>query len=236
MKYLSPMMKLPPNRILISITEEDRDKIFKKIITSSAGQEFTLIKDIQAKENTDKFYSQTVNMGYVLEVGPECTQVQVDDIVLFDNLVDTNPAIVLEQTPFRKKIVLQESHTYHTDDYLVPPSAPGKSPKYVWRIGTEDEMSRILAIFRNGEMICPKTLLITDYHDDSKGIKKYPGLIYDEEVNKVATRVVKKSSVDSKLKTGEGVLVEKDKVMQYDFGPYKFDVFFEEDVLMKFSL
>lgn len=227
--------KLLPNRILVEITEEDRDRIFKTIITSTAGQDFFLIKDRQAKEHTDKFYSQTVNMGRVLQVHPDCKQVQEDDIVLFDNMVDTDPLIVFESSQFRKKVVLQESHSYHTDDYLIPPSGKQIRPQFVWKKGNLDEMSRILAIYRDGKLICPETYVIADYHDDEQDVKRYVGVIHDVERIGVVARKVKVSSSSSKLQAGEMVMIEANKILTYDFGIHKFDVFFEEDVLLKYT-
>jgi len=230
------MMKLPRNRILVEITEEDRDKLFNKIITSTSGQEFKLALQIEEKDRgTDKFYSQTVNMGRVLQVADDCTQVQVDDIVLFDNLIDSDEGIIVEKSIFRKKIVILESHTYHNNDYLIPPHGKNHRPKWVWRKGNLDELSRILGIYRDGKLRCPKTLVITDHHNDDDDIRKYVGIIYDYKKIPVVRRVIRAVPEDSQYKVGENVLVLAEAVMNYDFGPHNFDVFGEDDVLMTFD-
>lgn len=230
------MMKLPRNRILVEITEEDRDKIFNKIITSTSGQEFKLAIQIQEKDqSTDKFYSQTVNMGRVLQVADDCTQVQVDDIVLFDNLIDSDEGIIVEKSIFRKKIVILESNTYHNNDYLIPPNGKNPRPKWVWKKGDLDELSRILGIFRNGKLLCPKTLVITDHHNDEDDIRKFVGIIYDYKKIPIVRRVIRSVPEDSAFKVGDNVLVLAEAVMNYDFGPHNFDVFGEDDVLMTFD-
>lgn len=226
--------QLLPNRILVEISEQDRDKLFKKIITSTAGQDFLLIKDRQAPEHTDKFYSQTVNLGRVLQVHPACQQVQVDDVVLFDNMVDSDPLIVFESSAFRKKVVLQESHSYHNDDYLIPPSGKQLRPQAVWKKGDLEDMSRILAIFREGKLICPRSYVIAEYHDDEQDLRRYRGLIHDIQKLDVVSRTVKAAHESSDLRPAQRVLVQADKILTYDFAEHKFDVFFEEDVLMQY--
>jgi hypothetical protein len=229
-------MKLPRNRILIEITEEDRDKIFKKVITSTTGEEFTLFRQTEEKNrNTDRFYSQTVNMGRVLQVADDCKQVKVDDIVLFDNLVDSDEGIIVEQSVFRKKIVILESHTYHNNDYLIPPHGKQYRPQWVWRNGNVDEISRILGIYRDGKLICPKTMVITDHHNDEDDIRKYVGIIYDYKKIPVVRRVIRAVPEGSPFKVGDNVLVLAEAIMNYDFGPHNFDVFGEDDVLMTFD-
>jgi len=226
--------QLLPNRILVEIAEQDREKIFKQIITSTAGQDFLLIKDRQAPSHTDKFYSQTVNLGRVLQVHPHCRQVQVDDVVLFDNMVDTDPLIVFESSQFRKKVVLQESHSYHTDDYLIPPSGKQLRPQSVWKKGDLEDMSRILAIFRQGKLICPESYVIAEYHDDEQDVRRYQGLIHDTERLSAVSRTIKATHSSSSLSPGNRVLVQADRILTYDFAEHKFDVFFEEDVLMQY--
>lgn len=230
------MMKLPRNRIMVEITEEDRDKIFNQIITSTSGQEFKLIKEIEEKDRgTDKFYSQTVNMGRVLMVADDCKQVKVDDVVLFDNLIDSDEGIIVEQSIFRKKIVMIESDILHNNDYLIVPNNRTPSPKWVWRIGDVEEMSRIVGIYRDGKLLCPKGLVITDHHNDENDIRKYVGIIFDYKKIPVVRRMIRSVPEDSPFKVGQNVLVLAENIMNYDFGPHNFDVFGQDDVLMTFD-
>jgi hypothetical protein len=228
--------KLLPNRILVEITEEDRDRLFNKIITAVDGRQFNLITDIQSKNNTDKFYSQTVNMGRVLDIHPDCKQVRIGDIVLFSNKIDSNDKWLVDKSQFRKQVSIIESLTRHTDDYLVPPSGPGRTPKYVWRKGDVDQTSHIVAIFRNDQLVSVEGIVIADYHNDDAGKRTYAGLIYDQERTQISNRVVKVPPPDNSLnlEKGDVVMVPADVILTYDFGPHKFDVFYAEDVLLKF--
>jgi hypothetical protein len=254
------MMKLPRNKILIEITEADRENIYKKIITGIGGSKIELVTGIFETEENDKFFSETVNMGRVLQVADDCKQVQVDDIVLFDNMIDSEEGIIVDKSIFRKQIVIQESHTYHGRDYLIPPHEKPykreqkvdkkgnkrghkavvidevqKRPGYVWRKGDVEDLSHIVGIVRDGKLLCPNTLVITEHHNDDDDIKKYVGIIYDYEKIPVVKRDIRAVAPNSQLKVGQKVLVEREKILNYDFGPYKFDAFFEEDVLMSFD-
>lgn len=229
-------LKLTENKIRVRISEADRQSLFQKTVLSDKGKEIFIITDVQAQDDQDRFYSQTVNMGIVIDVADDVTSIKKDDILWFDNLVDSGEGIIIEVNKDYKDVVIIAEHTYHKNDYLIPPHKNQIRPQWVWRKGDMDQMSRIVGIVRDGVIMAPKGYVIAEYHDDNRDIKKIPGLEYDIKTSIAVPRKIMVPHQDSGYIPGMYVMVDRTKVMTYDFGRYNCDIFFEEDILMSFEV
>src|SRR3954447_15789714 len=81
---------IAPDRILVKISAEQRDRLFSKLITNHEGKQVPLFFDVPAGENEDRRFEQAVHWGLVLATGANVTGVEIGDIAILDYLVDTS--------------------------------------------------------------------------------------------------------------------------------------------------
>lgn len=223
-------IKLRPNRLLVEISEVDRDAIFKQAVTTASGEKMFIIKDTAAKFGTDKFYSQSVNIGTVLNVSPELTEFLPGDHIIFDHTVDSSKKNIFEETPESKKVVIVALHTRHTDDYFIPASNGNKSA-FVWRIGDVDEMSHVIAIVREGNVI-PINGLILAEGDIKKNDHVNSGVYYNPDKSEMCTRKILLAPTGSEYSSGDYVMVRDEILFKIDISGRKYDCFPEEDIVL----
>lgn len=225
---------LSANKVLVEISETDRDAVFRKAITTTTGQQLFITKDLPARRIQDKFYSQTVNIGKVIGVSDDVDHIKIGDQLMFDVTVDSNLNNVFEENENYKRVIIQAKNTYHKESYFAPPNGKKKG-SWVWKKDEMNEMSHIVCVIRDGEFISVNDLILTDAIIPSKIITKD-----NIEMNRQPDDLDKKKILIAPegcgLGNGDYVIVNSDYVALFDLGGRLFNYFYLEDVLLKIEL
>lgn len=231
---MTVQFKLASNRVMVEISEQDRDAVFRKAITTVTGQQLFITKDLPARRIQDKFFSQTVNIGKVVQVSDDVEHIRVGDQLMFDVTVDSNLNNKFEETEQYKRVIIQAKDSYHTEDYFAPPNGKKKG-SWVWRKGEVNEMSHIICIIRDGEFISVNNIVLTDAIIPSRILTK-EGISVTPKPELVDKKKVLIAPEGSGLKPGDSLIVNADYVSVFDLAGRLFNYFYLEDIFLKIEL
>jgi len=226
-------MILQSNRVLVKILAEHKESTYVKKIIATDGREFKLFTDTPAEKGSINYYAQSVLVGHVMQIGCDIDNIQVNDLVMLDYTADADEANVMFENPDFKVLCLLGKNEYEQEDEFIPASLVTSTDTYVCRKGDVAELSPILGVIRDGDALPNTMMVIAEFHDDEKDIKRIPGVDYDQERLKFVQRKVIRACPGSDLQKGDMVLLPSEFVSSYQFLDYKYSLFFEHDVIMK---
>lgn len=230
---MKEMIKLTENMVLIEILESDRDAKFEGVIKNKkTGKKHKLVKDVKAGFGTDRSYEQSLNSGHIVAVADNASEIyRVGDRVIFNSMLDSNPDLIFEQDERAKIIAVFGQHTYHKEDWYIPPNAKTMGG-WAWRKGEINDMSHIYCVIRDGEIIMLNGMTLCE-HQWEKNKHTETGIFYTVHTDRenVVTRKVLHTHEQSVLSVGEWAGLWQGFFVTEEIDGKKYDCFSEDDIM-----
>jgi hypothetical protein len=221
-------MKIITGHILIKILEADKRKRF----FSDSG----IIKEEELAPDMGEAVAQNVQSAEVIGVADDVKHIQVGDIAIIDNIVETLTNRLVYRDEHMKIFCLDTRTEYHDDDMLIYGNLLTRHDVYAWQKGDVDEASLVYGVFREDRLI-PNPPYIICEHKDYKLVTKDVGdskLTYmEEEYGAVVRRVlVPNGESDVDLQPGSFVIVDFSSLYERSMDGKSFDVMMDRDIEM----
>lgn len=226
-------MKPMQGKIFVRISHKQREDIFKHTFMGANGKEtFLFLPDIG--ESTLKkrvFYVQT---GVVESVGVGCNNITIGDIAILDYTVADDKTRFIYSDDEGDVYWVNAHTTYH--DTTMVAFANRKSPKdqIVYTSGDIDELSPLLGLVRNGELIPIQPYVFLEHKDNVFQKSTLVGITYEETQQVFVRKVLcapQESLVTPKVKNGDNVLVRDFDIFMVTLDGRKLDCIVDTDIL-----
>jgi hypothetical protein len=214
-----------PDRVLIKIMKEQRDRLFSKLITNHEGKQVELFFATPAEENEDRRFEQSVHWGTVIAVGSAVSGMKVGDAAILDYLVDASDKDEAGYDKGDKLLSVKALTTYHTSDLR---TSDGK--RFIHNNGDFDQISPILGMIREDKVIAREPYVIF-LHTPSV-IKRIEGVgISLEEKPTFLKREVLAVHDGAPYKAGDNVIIHDRDVVDRTYEGKAMQVAFSRDVV-----
>jgi co-chaperonin GroES (HSP10) len=215
-------MKLIADKILIRITAELRNTIYSKDIVSSTGEVIKMWKAVRETDQMDERASfLNVQTAIVEDVSDKVSWIKKGDIALINYDICNSELRVAYHDGDDTVFFLEVNTTYHQEDEIAWQTQKSKRDQITHAAGEYNELSGLLGVIRNGELIANSPFVFLDYEDVNQTMVSPSGVMYEKQ-NKIIERKVIAISEESTLKFGvkKGDVVTVD---DYDLFPVKID-------------
>lgn len=226
-------MTVHPDKALVKMLYEDRQKIFEKKITRDDGSVVPLILAIQQDSDMDGYSQQSVKVGIVMETGANIHWLKKGDRVLLDYTVDiNNESVAYGETGKDKVVAIDVNTVYHQEDMITPANRNRPYDQCVWKKGEIDRPSMLIAVIA-GEYVVPnKPYVILAYEKPKTGYAPHPNGIHVMEVEEIVSeRSVIAAHPDSDINTGDKILVDTQSFFDMSADGTLISVVYDHDIL-----
>jgi co-chaperonin GroES (HSP10) len=142
-----------PDNVLIKITKDERDKLFKKKIKRDDGSECELFLTVEPDKQDDRRSTIYVQTGIVMAVGSNVKDVLVGDTAIMNYTTDNNETIIVGYDNGNKLVVIDGNTTYHDSDDVVDANRRSPRNTILNKKDDYDTISPLLGVVRNDEII-----------------------------------------------------------------------------------
>lgn len=225
--------KPAPGKVIIVISERERDKIFERSFTRNDGTTGSLVISIEAKRMEDQFYEQRVGYGRVAEVAENVSWIRSGDDVILDYTVDANEHQVLYSNEDVKAVVLDAAPSYYSESRIHSANRAGQKADMVeYYAGEMKGITLVIAMLRDGQVIANKPWVLLE-HEQYEGFDQTAtGLFIPSQPERVTRRRILAAPPKCDFKQGDIILVEWDSLFERANEKSKFDVCLETDILL----
>jgi co-chaperonin GroES (HSP10) len=223
--------EMNPGKILVRINKKEKSAMFEKEIHCDDGTTVNLITSIEASENSEAQYTQSIHAGDVIAVAGDIDWIKVGDRAMLDYIADVDGDVVAYKDINKDKyICIEVNAKYHDSDFLIPADRNRSYDKYLFKKGDLDTSSMLIAIMRDGVLIPNFPYVILAYRN-LKSIVSQAGIMTIEVEETVIERVVIATHSRSRLKVGDHVIIEAESMFDRKTDGKMVSVVFEHDVL-----
>lgn len=211
-------MKLIRDKILIRISAELRESIYSKEITDAKGNKIRLWKEARELDQLDERASfLNVQTGIVENVSREIIWIKKGDIALINYDVCNSLQRFAYADGDDNIYWLDVNTTYHQEDEIVWQNQKTKRNVIVHSKGDYDELSGLLGVIRDNELIANAPYIMLKHESNIKTLVSKSGIIY-EDSQKIIEREILAISEESSLKYGlkKGDLITIDDYDSFD--------------------
>lgn len=163
-------MQPTKNRIFIKITKEDRESVENILVNKKDGTKSSIIMALPSYENVHQ-YDYAVRHGMVTEVSPSVKHINKGDRVIFMPQIDFDEQYLISDDDNGKTVWADAVTTFHTEDN-VKYGYQGNMERrqLVWAYGDIENLSMIVAIIRNNQIIPNTPYVICEPEESEKEI------------------------------------------------------------------
>jgi hypothetical protein len=225
-------MKVIGNKIFVRITKNDRDSIFSKEITRNDGTKTKLFLTVDAKDDEDRKSELFVQTGIIEFVGDSIEGISVGDIAILDYQVSNLRHQLIKEDEEGQLFWINPNTTYydHTKVVYADRSRQGSRDSIVYNKGDYDEISMLLGIIRNEELIPISPYVFLTHESPIVMVVTKSGLLV-EETHRLLYRNVISAPDNSMVRKDETILIDDADVFYVKIGNKKIDCIFESDIL-----
>jgi co-chaperonin GroES (HSP10) len=229
-----------PEKVLIKITAEEREKLFKKRIKREDGSECDLFLTVEADKDNDRRSTIFVQTGIIMRVGSKIKNVYEGDTAILNYTTDNNDTIIVGYDNGNKMVVIDGNTTYHDRDEIV--FANRRTPKntIVSKRGDYDNISPLLGVIRNEEIIARMPYVFLSHEKNVIAKVSGAGILYEETQEIYERKVVSISEESMKkyhVKNGDVVMVKDTDTFNIGVGNKTLTAVDDRDIMccMKFT-
>lgn len=147
------LMGCPKNKIFVRFSQERINAIFFTTVKKDDGTTQRLEINVPAEDIDDRLSTLYAETGIVEQVGSAIDYIKVGDTAILDyNLFNDERKIISEDENGRVYIVDQTT-TYHKERNVAFATRNIPKNQLVWEKGEIENLSQLLAIVRDGELI-----------------------------------------------------------------------------------
>jgi len=237
-------------RILVKLSAKSKLDLLEKEIITTTGEKIKLCLKAPSYEEVDK-YELSVKVGEVIALSPGVKNVQIGDIALIDYIVDADAEYVAYMEGNDKVVSVPCQSRIHDKDIVVTSyyqqkkiggtqgekkikmEYTGEKNVFVARKGDVDEISLLLGVIRDGQLIPNDYFIFCEPKQENSNLTVQANGLFGfnaKETTHIKRRVLF-SSPETGLKSGDYVLAEKESNFELTVFEKKFDVIAVVDVL-----
>lgn len=153
--------------IIIKITNESISDIFSKKIITESGEEKTLVINVGAEDDEDRQSTLFTETAIVVSVSSDIHDIIVGDtaIISYELIHDKSKMILSSDEGIF--FVINPTTKYHKEESMAFPNIKTPAFQLVWEKGEVDELSPLIGVIRNGELIANSPyVFVSDVSDN----------------------------------------------------------------------
>lgn len=174
-------MKCPHDKILVRFTQKDIDAIFFSTVQKDDGSTGRLEVNVPAQDIDDRAASLFVNAGIVVAVGRDVYDIRTGDIALLSYELFNDERKLIKEDEDGRVMIVNPVTTYHAEDNIAFGNQQNPRNQLVWESGEIDEVSQLLGIIRDGELIANEPYCFLNYQNEEVE-RKITGTTEDEHI------------------------------------------------------
>ncbi len=200
-----------PDYVIVKISKESRDNVFRKKLIDDNGKEVFLFIPAPTDKSDERHSQFFVTCGEIYGVGSNIKEVEVGDTAILNYLVDNEDDIIIGYEGEDKLIVTTAITTRHETDYIVYANRRSPRDQIVSSKGDYIETCQLLGVVRNNELL-PRDPYVFISHEStivSKTTKS--GIQYKVDEKIIKRKILALSEVSKKrcgLEVGEWVIMD----------------------------
>lgn len=197
-----------PESIIVKISKESRDNVFKRKFKNENGEDCFLFIPAPTDEADERHPQFFVTCGQVVLVGEKVKSIQAGDTCILDYSVDNNENIIIGYEGEDKLIVVNAVTTRHTDYEVVHTE---RRTQIVSSPGDYKETSSVLGVIRGEELISIDPFVFINHESTVVSQQTASGIHYTEDkkiVERTILAISKESEDLMKVRQGEKILVD----------------------------
>lgn len=223
-----------PDFVLVKITKESRESLFKKKIKRLDGSEVELFVNVDSSVAMDRKSEIYVAIGEIVSVGENVKNVYPGDTALLHYLADNNADIIIGFEGEAKLIGIDAVTTYHADSRVIHESRKGNRTQIVWQKGDYDNLSSLIGTIHGNEMRPREPFVILEHLPTTIQKVSEAGLLYLEREVIIRRKVLAVSEETTKeygIEKAMEILVNDLDTFDLKIGDGKVSVINDQDVL-----
>ena len=217
-----------PDRVLIRITKNQMDDLISKEVKKADGTTIRLFfEHIHFSEGYERRFQQNISAGKIIGVGDNVNDVHVGDIAILDYLVSNLPDDMIGYERDGSQLISILAHTtYHQN------GSGFMNGRQAWVKGDFDNISRILGLIREDELIPFDPYVFLEYKSDYIKILSMRGEAMRSSEGVVGRKIIA-TPEDCIYKCGDFVKLKKDDWFDREINGRTLAVCFKQDILCK---
>lgn len=205
-----------PDCVIVKISKEARDNVFKRKVVDNAGNEVTIFLPAPSQKSDGNYTEYFVTCGEVYAVGDNVKNTQTGDIGILNYLCDNEEDIIVGYEGEDKLIVVSAVTKRHTETLIAYANRRSSRDQIVYEKDDYENMSQLLGVVRDKELIAHDPYIFLKHENTIIEKKTQSGIHYSVD-EKIIKREVLAISEESHKITG----IKKGDVITID----DFDVF-----------
>lgn len=199
-----------PDCVIVKITKESRDKLFKKTFINDKGEECFLLIPAPTDAADERHSQFFVVCGEIMMAGDNTKNIQPGDTAILDHTVDGNDNIIIGYEGEDKLIVVTAVTSRHTDYQIVHTE---RRSQIVFSPGDYKETSSILGVIRGEELMAVDPFVFINHESTVVSLQTKSGIYYTKD-KKIVERTILSISKESENRVP---VTKGDKVLVDDF-------------------
>lgn len=198
-----------PDHVLIKITKESRDNIFKRQFTREDGTKGHIFIGVDDDSQKDRKATIYVSAGTVMSAGENVKTVQPGDLACVHYSVDNNDDIIIGYDGPDKLVVVDAVTTYHTDDLIIEANRKGARTQAAYLKGDYENISSLLGVIRDNELIAMEPFVFLNHESNEVAKVTRTGILYTEKQTILEREIIALSETSKekfRLKKGDAIL------------------------------
>jgi co-chaperonin GroES (HSP10) len=200
-----------PEYIIIKISKESRDNVFKRKFKNDAGEEMVLFLPTPTEKLDANHSEYFVTCGEVYGVGAEVKNIFIGDIGIVNYQVDNDEEIIVGYEGEDKLIVIKPFTTRCEKEIVAYANRRSNRDQIVQSVGDYDELSQLIGIIRGEELIAIDPYIFLKHEETIVSKKTKSGIHYTEDekiIKREILAISEESEKRTNLKKGQFVIMD----------------------------
>lgn len=202
-----------PEYIIIKISKESREDVFKRKFKNDKGEDMVLFLPTPSHKSDANHSEYFVTCGEVYGVGAKVKNIRAGDIGILSYLCDNDEDIIVGYEGEDKLIVVKPFTTYCEKEVVVYANKRSHRDQIVQSVGDYDELSQLIGVIRGEELLAIDPYIFLKHEETIVNKKTPSGVMYTVD-EKIIKRQILSISEESQERTG---LKKGDFVIMDDF-------------------
>ncbi len=202
-------MNFAADKILVRFTQESIEAIFFTKYKKEDGTEGRLEINVPANEIDDRAASIFAETGIVEMVGKDIDWIKKGDIAITSyELFNEEKKLVFEDDN-GKVFIVDPTTKYHKEENIAYGNRDNPKNQIAWSRGEIEEVTQLLAIIRDGELIGNDPYVFLNYLPEEEEFNA-GGIMFSEVPEIIERQILSVSAKSSKkyeVKNGDNILV-----------------------------
>jgi hypothetical protein len=221
-----------PGYAIVQILKEDHDRKLFKEVTLANGKVLKLSLDILSSGLYDDHFSQGVSLAKVIATGEGVDWVFPGEVVVVDYTIDTAGGKIISDENGVKTVRANALNEFYTESKLISATTTSRYDTYEYKAGDLKSSSTIFGVIRGDEIIPNHPYVLLKYVNVEGQFEQTPsGLLLPSSEGELVIRQVLFAHPDSKLKSGDNIMVDFEFLYERDVNDEIISICMEDDII-----